>query len=79
MSPVAIPDVGPSAFAPLLDALRTAPTAPGTAITLKPRSEGLIGHIDAKAAAEKLAREVAKHGFRSLLCVPRRSFFFCVC
>ncbi|KAF5325821.1 hypothetical protein D9611_000032 [Ephemerocybe angulata] len=38
-----------SSFAPLLEALRTAPTAP-----------------DAKAAADKLAREVAVHGAQSL-------------
>ncbi|KAI0035881.1 P-loop containing nucleoside triphosphate hydrolase protein [Vararia minispora EC-137] len=49
MSPVATPDAGPATFVPLLDSLKTAPTAP-----------------DAKAAAEKLAREVSKHGLHSL-------------
>jgi hypothetical protein len=29
MSPVAVPEAAPTLFSPLLDALRTAPTAPG--------------------------------------------------
>ncbi|KAI0766466.1 P-loop containing nucleoside triphosphate hydrolase protein [Irpex lacteus] len=49
MSPVAMPSVSEDHFTPLIEALRTAPTAP-----------------DAKAAADRLAREVAKAGFGSL-------------
>ncbi|KAL4254967.1 ABC transporter superfamily protein [Abortiporus biennis] len=49
MSPVAMPVAVESHFSPLLDALKTAPTAP-----------------DAKAAADRLAREVLKAGYGSL-------------
>ncbi|KAH9858691.1 P-loop containing nucleoside triphosphate hydrolase protein [Lenzites betulinus] len=49
MSPVAMSVASESHFGPLLDALRTAPTAP-----------------DAKAAADRLAREVAKVGLENL-------------
>ncbi|KAF7306093.1 hypothetical protein HMN09_00764400 [Mycena chlorophos] len=47
MSPAAM--TTPNQFTPLLDALKTAPTAP-----------------DAKAAADRIAREVAKSGLQSL-------------
>ncbi|KAI0823669.1 P-loop containing nucleoside triphosphate hydrolase protein [Trametes gibbosa] len=49
MSPVAMSVASESHFGPLLDALRTAPTAP-----------------DAKAAADRLAREISKTGLESL-------------
>ncbi|OSX66429.1 hypothetical protein POSPLADRAFT_1130787 [Postia placenta MAD-698-R-SB12] len=49
MSPVAMPVASDSQFAPLIDGLRTAPTAP-----------------DAKAAADRLAREISKTGLQSL-------------
>ncbi|PIL36202.1 ATP-binding cassette transporter [Ganoderma sinense ZZ0214-1] len=49
MSPVAMPVASVSHFAPLLDALRTAPTGP-----------------DAKAAADRLAREISNIGLNSL-------------
>ncbi|KAI0775749.1 P-loop containing nucleoside triphosphate hydrolase protein [Trametes elegans] len=49
MSPVAMSVTSDSHFAPLLDALRTAPTGP-----------------DAKAAADRLAREIHKTGLESL-------------
>ncbi|KAI0930295.1 hypothetical protein AcW1_009029 [Taiwanofungus camphoratus] len=49
MSPVAMPVAPDSHFSPLLDSLRTAPTAP-----------------DAKAAADRLAREVLKYGVEAL-------------
>ncbi|KAF5370561.1 hypothetical protein D9758_001885 [Tetrapyrgos nigripes] len=49
MSPVAMSDPLNSTFGPIIETLRTAPTAP-----------------DAKAAADKLAREVAKNGLQSL-------------
>ncbi|KAI0081236.1 hypothetical protein K474DRAFT_1762039 [Panus rudis PR-1116 ss-1] len=49
MSPVAMPVASDTQFGPLLDALRTAPTAP-----------------DAKAASDRLAREVSKAGFEHL-------------
>ncbi|KAI0630386.1 P-loop containing nucleoside triphosphate hydrolase protein [Trametes polyzona] len=49
MSPVAMSVASDSHFGPLLDALRTAPTAP-----------------DAKAAADRLTREVHKTGLESL-------------
>ncbi|KAI0785615.1 P-loop containing nucleoside triphosphate hydrolase protein [Abortiporus biennis] len=49
MSPIAMPVAVESHFSPLLDALKTAPTAP-----------------DAKAAADRLAREVLKAGYGSL-------------
>ncbi|KII92907.1 hypothetical protein PLICRDRAFT_89417 [Plicaturopsis crispa FD-325 SS-3] len=50
MSPVAMPAPSDSAFAPFIDALRSAPTAP-----------------DAKAAADRLAREVHKVGLETLI------------
>ncbi|KAK0195373.1 P-loop containing nucleoside triphosphate hydrolase protein [Armillaria mellea] len=49
MSPVAMPTPLENPFTPLIDNLRTAPTAP-----------------DAKGAADRIAREVAKHGLQSL-------------
>ncbi|KAH8107919.1 P-loop containing nucleoside triphosphate hydrolase protein [Cristinia sonorae] len=49
MSPVSMPVAPDSHFGPLIDALRSAPTA-----------------VDAKAAADRLAREVAKIGNESL-------------
>ncbi|KAH9931115.1 P-loop containing nucleoside triphosphate hydrolase protein [Epithele typhae] len=49
MSPVAMSVASDSHFAPLIDALRTAPTGP-----------------DAKAAADRLAREIIKTGYESL-------------
>ncbi|KAI0780034.1 P-loop containing nucleoside triphosphate hydrolase protein [Fomes fomentarius] len=49
MSPVAMSVASESHFAPLLDALRTAPTGP-----------------DAKAAADRIAREINKTGLESL-------------
>ncbi|TDL26171.1 hypothetical protein BD410DRAFT_784225 [Rickenella mellea] len=49
MSPVTMPTPSDSPFAPIIDALRSAPTAP-----------------DAKAAADKLAREVLKAGLGCL-------------
>ncbi|CAL1707600.1 unnamed protein product [Somion occarium] len=48
MSPVSMPVASDSQFGSLLDALRTAPTAP-----------------DAKAAADRLARQVAKAGYEN--------------
>ncbi|CCM01472.1 uncharacterized protein FIBRA_03526 [Fibroporia radiculosa] len=49
MSPIAMPVALDLQFAPLLDTLRTAPTAP-----------------DAKAAADRLAREISKVGLEAL-------------
>ncbi|KZT08326.1 uncharacterized protein LAESUDRAFT_723822 [Laetiporus sulphureus 93-53] len=49
MSPVAVSPALESRFTPVLDALRTAPTAP-----------------DAKAAADRLAREISKAGLETL-------------
>ncbi|THU95395.1 hypothetical protein K435DRAFT_829140 [Dendrothele bispora CBS 962.96] len=49
MSPAAMPDALDSTFGPIIENLRTAPTAP-----------------DAKAAADRLARQVAKNGLQSL-------------
>jgi hypothetical protein len=56
-------------FAPLFEGLRTAPTAPGTFsldIYTSNRHSSCWIMPDAKAAAEKIAREVQKTGFQSL-------------
>jgi hypothetical protein len=56
-------------FAPLFEGLRTAPTAPGMFpldIYTHNRHSPCWVVLDAKAAAEKIAREVQKIGFQSL-------------
>lgn len=68
MSPVAMPDTPSSSpFYALFEALRTAPTAPGMcpAGSLI-RNLNLITTLDAKGAADRLAREVSKQGPQTL-------------
>lgn len=59
-----------SPFAGLIDALRTAPTAPGERNRLKHRimhETSIISSLsDAKGAADALAREVLKEGLQML-------------
>jgi hypothetical protein len=56
-----------SLFPPLFDSLKSAPTAPGMHRSLPACSIQwfYFCHTDAKAAADKLAREVSKQGFIS--------------
>lgn len=68
MSPVAMPDTSSSSpFTPLFEALRTAPTAPGmwVAVSLS-QSLTMMTTLDAKGAADRLAREVSKQGLQTL-------------
>ena len=62
MSPVAIPYTFDPSFSPLFEALRSAPTAPGRSYSSL-LFVALITISDAKAAADRLAREVVKQGF----------------
>jgi hypothetical protein len=57
-----------SLFPPLFDSLKSAPTAPGThrSLPAAPYTNSTFCHTDAKAAADKLAREVSKQGFFSI-------------
>jgi len=66
MSPVAMPDTFIPSFTPLFEGLRSAPTAPGHSSSPCIFLVALITITDAKAAADRLAREVAKNGFQSL-------------
>ncbi|KAF9049935.1 P-loop containing nucleoside triphosphate hydrolase protein [Panaeolus papilionaceus] len=69
MSPTAMTTAVPttSPFPELFDALRSAPTAPGqSSFTYIFTNLTIIVAIDAKAAADKIAREVAKIGPHSL-------------
>lgn len=71
MSPSAMPVATDSQFGPLIDALKTAPTAPGTCHMRPPGIDGAdptSSALDAKAAADRLAREVSKVGYESLRC-----------
>lgn len=64
-----MPESTTNPFTPLLEALRVAPTAPGQLTApIYPRWL-LIYPPDAKAAGDKLAREVSKQGLQSLECV----------
>ena len=53
-------------FSPWLEALRTAPTAPGKTTRQSSSNIPLTWILDAKAAADRLAREVSKAGIYSL-------------
>ena len=54
---------------PFLDALRTAPTAPGKPYAMFSAVRILtVMTSDAKAAADSLAREVQKEGLQALVC-----------
>lgn len=67
MSPVAIIEMAPSTFSALFESLRTAPTAPGMHFRVSdPLSSHHDWRTDAKAAADKLAREVSKQGLQSV-------------
>lgn len=66
MSPVAMPDTFVPSFTPLFEGLRSAPTAPGCSIFILHILIALITITDAKAAGDRLAREVTKQGFQSL-------------
>lgn len=66
MSPVAMTTSTNAHFEPFVDALRTAPTAPGGSRGRLEYRAPLTLHTDAKAAADRLAREVAKEGYESL-------------
>lgn len=70
MSPVAMPVSSDSQFATLLEELRTAPTAPGNEAL---SSSWLVAYrffsTDAKAAADRLAKQVAKDGYQHFECV----------
>ena len=61
-----MPDTFVPSFTPLFEALRSAPTAPGPSKFSLRISDRTDNHLDAKAAADRLAREVAKQGFQSL-------------
>lgn len=66
MSPVAMATSTNSHFEPFIEALRSAPTAPGpSSVHFRKRLTLLTYHIDAKAAADRLAREVAKIGYEA--------------
>ena len=65
MSPIAMPVASDSQFGSLLDTLRAAPTAPGVYMLFN-CEDSAHGFADAKAAADRLAREVAKVGYESL-------------
>jgi elongation factor 3 len=58
-----------STFGPIIEKLRTAPTAPGALFIAFGIQSNLLHGPDAKAAADSLAREVAKTGLQSLECV----------
>lgn len=58
-------------FTPWLNALRTAPTAPGEYYSPFKVAFAKPFALDAKAAADRLAREVAKTGIYSLQFVVR--------
>ena len=69
MSPVAMSVASDSYFAPFLDALRTAPTGPGeqgARSNVFQLPKDWIGSTDAKAAADRLAREISNVGLQSL-------------
>lgn len=53
-------------FASLIEALKTAPTAPGKSLAYAHIALFLSTTTDARAAADKLAREVAKQGPQTL-------------
>jgi hypothetical protein len=55
-----------SNFPALLESLRTAPTAPGNFSLPNPTCTELKIVQDAKAAADKIAREVSKVGLEAL-------------
>ena len=61
-----MPDTFVPSFTPLFEGLRSAPTAPGPLNFSSLISNRTDNDIDAKAAADKLAREVAKQGLQSL-------------
>ena len=65
MSPVAMATSTNSHFEPFTEALRSAPTAPGPS-SVCIRLTLLTYCVDAKAAADRLAREVAKIGYEAL-------------
>lgn len=66
MSPVAMTTSTNTHFEPFVEALRTAPTAPGGSRGRFEYPTPLTLHTDAKAAADRLAREIAKEGYESL-------------
>lgn len=67
MSPVSMPVSPDSHFGSFIDALRTAPTAVGMCYTSFFMSSTTVDLVpDAKAAADRLAREVTKSGVESL-------------
>lgn len=58
-----------SQFAQVLEELKSAPTNPGTSTQLNSVILSDITLKDAKAAADKLARQISKAGLQSLECV----------
>lgn len=70
MSPAATIDNNhDSHLAQVLEELKSAPTGPGTFPLIRPTTPCNITLKDAKAAADKLARQVSKAGLQSLECV----------
>ena len=63
-----------SPFAAHLEALKTAPTQPGELAAFIARCSRLNYASDAKAASDKLAKEVQTHGIESLECVSQSLF-----
>jgi len=63
-----------SPFAQVLEELKSAPTGPGTLCLAQTDGPTNTGMKDAKAAADKLARQISKAGLQSLEYVLSRIF-----